>query len=116
MANKPWLKQASEGKFIEVMGAKIFIKNLSFGESRKAIEPAMKFNPRTQQPEIDVTLANMLRAVKSIEKWELTDEHDQELPITFETVENLDEEFVGELIQKITEANNSGVSEEEKKN
>lgn len=115
MATKPWLKKQNDEKVIEVMGAQITVKKLTFGESRKAIQGAMKYNPVTKQVDIDQTLASILRTVAMIKDWNLTDENDNKLPITFETIESLDETFVAELIQKISEVDDNGVSDDEKK-
>jgi hypothetical protein len=115
MANKPWLKKNDE-KTIEVMGAKITLKRMTFGESRKAIKEAMKVNMVTKQAEVDASLVGVLRALAQIKDWELTDENDQKLPITLDTLDNLlDEGFVGELIQKISEQDDNSVTETEKK-
>jgi hypothetical protein len=114
MANKPWLKKNDE-KVIEVMGAKITLKKLTFGESRKAVKEAMKFNPITQKAEVDPSLIGVLRALYQIKDWDLTDENDNKLPITLETLDSLHEDFVAQLIQKISEQDDNGVTEEEKK-
>jgi len=113
--NKPWLKKKDSEKVIEVMGAKITVKKLTFGESRKAIQGAIKTNPMTKQAEVDQTLASILRSVAMIKDWELTDENDEKLPITFDSFEELDEEFAGELIQKLNEVDENEVTAEEKK-
>jgi hypothetical protein len=114
VVNKPWLKK-TERKTVEVMGAKINIRKLSFGDSRKAIQGAIKYNPVTKQTEIDQTLAGLLRTIKMIESWDLTDENDNPLPITVETLDKLDEEFVSELIQVLGEEDDNEVTEAEKK-
>lgn len=114
MANKPWLKK-KDTQTVEVMGAKIKVKKLSFGESRKAIQGAIRYNPVTKQQEIDQTLAGILRSVAMIEDWELTDENDNKLPITVDTVDQLDEEFISELIQTMNEIDDSEVTDQEKK-
>lgn len=115
MANKPWLKKKDNKKEIEVMGAKITVKKLTFGESRKAIQGAIKFNPRTKQNEIDQTLAGVMRSIAMIEDWELTDEDNNKLPIDFNTFEEFDEEFASELMQALTNADDNEVTEAEKK-
>jgi hypothetical protein len=115
MVNKPWLKKKNNEKVIDVMGAKVTVKKLTFGESRKAIQGAIKFNPVTKQNEIDQTLASVLRSVAMIKDWELTDENDEKLPIDFNTIESLDEEFVGELIKKLNAEDDNEVTAEEKK-
>jgi hypothetical protein len=115
MANKPWLKKQNDEKVIEVMGAKITVKKLTFGESRKAIQGAIKYNPMSKQQEVDQTLASVLRSVAMIKDWELTDENDEKLPIDFNTFEMLDEEFAGELIQKLNAEDDNEVTAEEKK-
>jgi P2-related tail formation protein len=113
--NKPWLKKNDE-KVIEVMGAKITLKKMTFGESRKAIKEAMKINMVTKQTEVDPSLLGVLRALAQIKDWELTDENDNKLPITLDTLDNLlDENFVAELIQKINEQDQNSVSDAEKK-
>lgn len=114
MANKPWLKK-KDTKVVEVMGAKITIKKLTFGESRKAVSGAIKYNPYTKQNEIDQTLAGILRSVAMIEDWELTDENGNKLPITVETMDSLDEEFTSELLQVINEEDDNEVTDQEKK-
>lgn len=115
MANKPWLKKTNERE-IEVMGAKISLKPLAFGDSRKAISQAMKIDMATQKTEVDASLVGILRALAQIKDWDLTDEDDNKLPITLDTLDNLlDEEFVGELIQKISEVSDSSPSDKEKK-
>lgn len=112
---KPWLKKNDE-KTIEVMGAKITLKPLTFGASREAISKAMKINLETQKPEVDATLVGILRAIAQIKDWELTDEEGNKLPITLETFDNLlDENFVGELIKAIGEQDDNSVTEAEKK-
>lgn len=113
---KPWLKNDTEGrKTIEVMGAKIKVRKLTFGESRKAISGAIRYNPVTKESEIDQTIAGILRSVAMIEDWELTDENDEKLPIDFNTIESLDEEFVSELIQTMNAEDDNEVTQEEKK-
>lgn len=114
MANKPWLKKNDE-KVIEVMGAKITLKKLSFGESRKVVKEATKFNPFANKAEVDPSLLAVLRALYQIKDWDLTDENDNKLPITLETIDNLNEDFVAQLLQKINEHDDNGVTEEEKK-
>ena len=115
MANKPWLKKNDE-KTIEVMGTKVTLKRMSFGESRQAISKAMKVNMVTQKAEVDASLVGVLRALAQIKDWELTDENDNKLPITLDTLDNvLDEDFVGELIQKINEQDDNTPTETEKK-
>lgn len=112
---KAWLKKNTE-KTIEVMGAKIHLKTMSFGESREAIKQAMKIDVNTKKADVDASLVGVLRALYQIKDWELTDENDNKLPITLDTLDNvLDEEFVGELIDKITNLGDSGVTEPEKK-
>jgi hypothetical protein len=113
--NKPWLKKASAGKEIEVMGAKIKIKELSFGDSRKAIQGAVRVNPLTKQPELDQSLAGILRSLARIESWDLTDENDKPMPVNLDTIDSLDESFVSELIQEMDKEDDSSVSEEEGK-
>lgn len=115
MTNKPWLKQVTANKEIEVMGAKIQVKKLTFGESRKAIQGAFKQVGLNKQPELDQTLASILRSIKMIESWDLTDEHGQELAISIDTIDFLDEEFVGELIQALNAEDENEVTPEEKK-
>lgn len=97
------------------MGAKITIKKLSFGDSRKAMQGAMRVNPISKQPEIDQTLAGILRSIAMVEDWELTDENDHKLPIDFNTFESLDEGFVSELIQEMNKEDDNEVTEAEKK-
>lgn len=115
MANKPWLKK-NDKKEIKVMGVKIYLKTMSFGESRKAVSQAMTLDMDTQKANVDASLVGVLRAIAQIEDWELTDENDNKLPITLETFDNvLDEEFVGALIDKITKQDKNHVTKAEKK-
>jgi hypothetical protein len=117
MANKPWLmKKEEEGKFVEVMGAKVYLKNMNFGDSRKIIKQAMTIDPKTKKADVDASLVGVLRSLYQIKDWELTDENDEKLPITLDTLDNvLSEEFVGELMEKIQEQDSSQVNEAEKK-
>jgi len=115
MTNKPWLKKDNDTKEVTVMGAKFEIKKLTFGESRKAINGALRHNPITKQDDLDQTLAGILRSIKMIESWELTDGSDKELPIDINTFDMLDEEFVSELIQTINAEDESELDEKGKK-
>lgn len=116
MANKPWLKQKDE-KVIEVEGCKLTVQRISFGDSRKAIHQAFKFNPVTKDSEVDPTLLGVLRAIYQIKDWDLTDENDNKLPITLDTFDNLlDEDFVGKVIDAVSKAFPQGVPEDKKKN
>jgi P2-related tail formation protein len=113
--NKPWLKK-NEERTIEVMGAKVTLKKMSFGDSRKAINDSMNIDMNTGKAKVDASLVGVLRALYQIQDWELTDENDNKLPITLDTLDNiLDEEFVGELVQKITAQDNNQVDPNEKK-
>jgi len=115
MTNKPWLKKDNDTKEIIVMGAKLEIRKLTFGESRKSINGAFRHNPITKQNELDQTLAGILRSIKMIVSWELTDENDKELPIDIGTFDMLDEEFVSELVQVMNTEDESELDEKEKK-
>ncbi|QFG05866.1 tail assembly chaperone [Bacillus phage 056SW001B] len=113
--NKPWLKKQEAPREIEVMGAKIKLKNLSFGEARKAISGGVQLG-KDGKPNIDVTTLQAMRAVAAIADWELTDENDNKLPITIETLDSLDEGFASELVKAVTEHVEDGeLSKEEKK-
>lgn len=116
--NKPWLmKKDSEEIFVEVYGAKIYLKKLNYGSSRKALNTALTID-KLGNPHMDTGLLATLRTIAQIERWELTDEDDKELPITLDTFDNiLDENFIEELMSKVTEkmGSQNGVSEEEKK-
>jgi hypothetical protein len=112
--HKPWLKKNNKNE-IDVMGAKVQVKKLSFGESRKAIQGAVRYNPVSKQNEVDQTLAGVLRSIAMIEDWDLTDENEEKLPVDFNTFEMLDEEFASELMQKLNAEDDNEVSEEEKK-
>ena len=114
---KAYLRKKDNGeKFVTVMGEKITLKNMSFGDSRKAINEAMVVDMMTQKASVDATLLGVLRALGQIKDWSLEDENGEKLPITLETIDNeLSEEFVGELIQKITEQDANAVTEQEKK-
>jgi hypothetical protein len=116
---KPWLvKKDSKETFVEVMGAKVYLKPLKYGKSREAMSIAVKVNPMTGKADMDTGLLATLRALYQIKDWELTNENDEKLPITLETLDNeLSEEFVEKLIQAInlkTQGKNE-VTEEEKK-
>lgn len=114
---KSYLKKNTNNT-IEVQGQKITIKNLSFGDSRKALNLSTKMDYAKKSAEIDSGLMAALRALYSIVDWDLTDENDEKLPITLDTLDNvLDEDFVGELMQAVQQATMSGngVTEQEKK-
>jgi len=115
---KPWLKkQLEDGKNeVDVMGAKIKLKTLGFGDSRRATSAAMDVNEKTGEIKVDAGLLGLLRTLYQIEDWDLTDEEGNKLPITLETFDDvLDEAFVNELIGKVSKAGNQPISEEEKK-
>lgn len=114
---KAYLRKKDTGdKFVEVMGEKIYLKNMSFGDSRKAIDQALLVDMNTNKTKVDATLLGVLRALGQIRDWTLEDEEGNKLPITLETIDEvLSEEFVGELIQKVTEQDASNVTPEEKK-
>lgn len=114
MSNMPWLKK-DDTKTVEVMGVKFVVKQLSFGDSRKSIQGALKYNPVTKQNELDQTLAGVLRTLKMVQEWELTDRDGKPLPITLETIDMLDESFVAEMIQVMNAEDESEVPEDEKK-
>jgi hypothetical protein len=118
MAQKPWLlKDTKEDNFIEVMGAKVFLKPLKYGKSRQAMSVAVTINGKGEV-NVDSSLLATLRAVYQIRDWEITDENDEKLPITLETLdEKLSEEFVEELVTKVNEKQGTDqeVSKDEKK-
>jgi maltodextrin utilization protein YvdJ len=115
MANKPWLKKNDE-RTIEVMGCKIVLKKMTFGESRKAISGAMNMNVMTGKATVDASLAGVLRTIAQIKDWDLTDENDEKLPITLATFDNLlDEDFVGEVIKKVSDQDDNNVTAKGKK-
>ncbi|QFG05169.1 tail assembly chaperone [Bacillus phage 019DV002] len=112
--NKPWLKKKTNRE-ITVMGAKIQLKNLSFGEARRAISGGVKIN-KDGTPDVDVTMLQAKRSLAVIADWDLTDENDVKLPIDLDTLDNLDESFASELIQEVTAAISADeLSEDEKK-
>lgn len=115
MADKPWLKKTDE-KVIEVMGAKVTLKPMTWGESRKAVSQSMKVDVKTGEPDVDASLIGVLRALAQIKDWELTDENDKKLPVTLDTLDNeLNEEFVSELISEINEQDDNHMNDDEKK-
>lgn len=114
MANKPWLKSKEEN-VIEVMGAKITLKKMGFGESRKAISQAMQVDIDTKKANVDASLVGVLRCLYQIADWDLTDENDSKLPVSLETLDMLDEGFVGELMAEIQKRDNNSITEAEKK-
>ncbi|RXF11074.1 hypothetical protein EG878_14555 [Enterococcus faecalis] len=115
---KPWLKKnLEEGKNeVNVMGATIKLKTLSFGDSRKATSAAMEVNERTGSVKIDAGLLGLLRTLYQIDDWDLTDEDGNKLPISLETFDEvLDEPFVNELIAAVSKSGNQPITEDEKK-
>jgi len=113
--SKAWLHKP-KSKEIEVMGAKIKVRNLKFGDSRSIVSKAVEVDPMTSKAKIDTSLLGALRTIASIESWDVTDEDDQVLPITLETFDSvLADEFVAELIQAVQEAIEGGMTEAEKK-
>lgn len=116
MTNKPWLKKDTH-ETIEVMGTKITLKPLKYGKSREAMSLSVHVDPMTGKASMDTALLATLRALHQIGDWELTDDNDEKLPISLETLDNvLAEEFVEELVTKINSKGLSEVTEAEKKN
>lgn len=114
MANKPWLKKEND-RFVNVMGAKIELKALSYGKARQAMSLATDINSHTKQVSLDSGLLSTLRTLYQIKDWDLTDDNDKKLPITLDTFDNiLDEDFVNELIEKVDDEG-AGLEEAEKK-
>lgn len=112
---KPWLKKKGS-KVIEVMGAKVTLKPISFGDSRNAVAQCIDIDPMTKKTKVDATLLGVLRTIAQIEDWELTDDNGNKLPVTLETFdESLDENFASEIVRKVQEASDQGVTEAEKK-
>jgi hypothetical protein len=111
---KPWLKKQETYK-LNVMGATIEIRKLTFGEAKQLQKFYMGENG---VKEIDLIEYQLKRLFKSIVDWDLTDEEGNKLPITLETLENLDEGFVSELIQAFWDFSekNNHISEAKKKN
>lgn len=116
MTNKPWLRKKQAVEFVEVMGVKVFLKALTYGKSRQATSLAMKIDYNTQEIDMDANLLALLRAIYQISSWELVDDKDKPLPITLKTFDDiLDEEFVNELIQKISGTSTDATDAVEKK-
>lgn len=112
---KPWLRK-KESDFVELHGVKIHYKKLSFGDSRKIAEQATTFDKQGRPVKNDMSLAMTLQVVKSITDWELTDEAGEKLPISLDTFDNeLDPDFVGEIVQAVHGKIDAGVTEGEKK-
>jgi hypothetical protein len=115
MTNKPWLKKTDE-EVIDVMGVKITLKKMSFGEARKATAQGMTFDMETGKSSIDPSLVGVTRTIAQIKDWELTDEKDKKLPITLNTFDNLlDEEFASLIIEAVTKRDQNNVTDKEKK-
>jgi hypothetical protein len=115
--NKPWLvKESTEENFVEVMGAKVFLKPLKYGKSRQALSVSMKIDQKGNV-DLDSSLLATLRALYQIKSWELTDENDKELPVNLETIDSLNESFVEQLVSEINEKQGTDqeVAEDEKK-
>ncbi|AYP68724.1 hypothetical protein BpsS36_00018 [Bacillus phage vB_BpsS-36] len=114
MSNKPWLKKKDE-RVINVMGAEITLKKISFGDSRNAIQQAFQVDPFTKKSTVDATLLGVLRALYQIKDWNLTDEEGNKLPITLDTFDNLlDEDFVSQIIKEVQEISDEVKAEEKK--
>lgn len=106
--SKGYLKK-KDTKEIIVEGQKLTVKRLSFGESRAALKEAGELQTdakgNVKGMNIDYTLLGILRSIKAIEDWDLTDENDNKLPITLKTFDEiLDEEFVGSIIKEVSKA------------
>lgn len=116
---KPWLvKKETDDLFIEVMGAKVYLKPLKYGKSREALNLALTIDTTTGKASMDSGLLATLRALYQIKDWELTNEEDEILPISLKTLdEELGEDFVEELITKVNDKtkDSSEVTEQEKK-
>lgn len=116
MSNKPWLKKKSEDKEVQVMGVTLKVRKLSFGESREIVSQATTIDYKKQTSSVDPTLLGVLRAIAMIKEWDLTDENENVLPISLATFDNeLDEEFVGALIEAVLVEDENHVTEAEKK-
>lgn len=112
---KPWLMK-KEQNFIELYGCKIHYKTLSYGESRKIAEQCTTFDKMGRPVKNDLSLAMTLQVIGGITEWEITDEAGEVLPITLDTFDNeLDPNFVGEIIEALHAKVDKGVTEKEKK-
>ena len=112
---KAWLHK-SISKEIEVMGAKIKVRNLRFGDTRHAVSQSVEMDPMTNSSKMDATLMGVLRTISAIQSWDVTDEEDKVLPITLDTFDNiLAEEFVSALIDAVSKEIDGGMNEQEKK-
>ncbi|MGG5739676.1 hypothetical protein [Bacillus cereus group sp. IBL03679] len=113
--SKPWLRKKEE-ELVTLHGVKIHYKKLSYGESRKIAEQATTFDKMGRPIKNDVSLAMTLQVVHSITDWELTNDVGEKLPIMLDTFDNeLDPDFVGEIIQAVHTKIDNGVTEKEKK-
>lgn len=116
---KPWLvKKETSDFYVEVMGAKVYLKPLKYGKAREALNVALTIDTMTGKASMDSGLLATLRALYQIKDWEITDENDEKLPINLKTLdEELGEDFVEEMITKINEKAQavSEVTETEKK-
>lgn len=112
---KPWLAKKEEGKFVEVMGVKIYLKTLKYGKSREALNLALHINTTTGKATMDSGLLATLRALYQIKDWELTDENDEPLPISLATLDELDDDFVSLMIEAINKQGGQEVTVAEKK-
>lgn len=108
-----------EIKEIEVMGQKIKLAPLSYGQ-RKTIQTGfMKMNPKTFVMEVDnenlFKMDDTLHLAK-IKDWDLLDENSNKLPINMHTVEELlDPDFVKALFEAISKELPEMLSDDEKK-
>lgn len=112
---KPWLKKERNDEVVEVMGAKIVLKALSYGKAREAVALAMKLDMQSGQMDMDATLLAALRALYQIKEWDLTDEKDKPIPVTLKQLDDMDPDFVNELVKVIGEVGQPTVDALEKK-
>ncbi|WPF64876.1 hypothetical protein FBHYGVHD_CDS0029 [Staphylococcus phage MVC_VPHSA1] len=111
---KAWLRK-EKTDVIEVMGATIELRNLSFGETRTIVGEST--TQKGKAVFTDNTKVGILRVIKAIKSWDVTDENENVLPLELNTFDNiLDEEFVAEVILKVNEfLDGKAVTEQEKK-
>lgn len=113
--NKPWLKKNLDNNKVEVMGAEITLKPITYGDSRKIMEQAMAIDIVTEDVKIDAMLLSTLRVLAQVDTWNLTDENDEPLPVTLETLDELDGDFVEALVNAVSVANKEKPQHNKKK-
>lgn len=100
-----------------IMGHSLIFKTWTYGMKQKALRKATSWkrgSSRELEPDINPWLLNDMMLVQTLVEWDIVDEKGKPLPITLETIHDLEPpELVEEMISFTQSIN--GVSVEERK-